>query len=158
MATWPPTVDDFKAKFTREFVYSDGFDAVRDADIQRGLDEAAPHFNQSLFGTPADQTSAYLFVAAHCMVMNIQTAGGLSAVNRGRGTRNVGEGVTVSKGVGQANVTYQVPPPRVADSPTLLYFFQTTFGQRFIQLVSPRLIGNMAVVCGPNDNLSMSQE
>ncbi len=158
MASWPPTIADFKAKFAREFVYDVGLDAVTDNDIQRGLDEAAPLFNQSLFDIEADQKSAYLFIAAHNMVMNIQSAGGLSAVPRGRGTRNVGEGVTVSKGVGQANVTYQVPPPRVAESPTLLYFFRTDFGQRYIQLVSPRLIGNMAVVSGPNQVVRMSME
>lgn len=157
---WPPTVDSFKSKFNREFIYGDGADKVQDGDIQRGLDEAldGSYFNQSLFDTEGQQTSALLYLAAHLMVMNIQAAGGLSAVPRGRGVRNAGEGVMVSKGIGQVNVTYQVPPERVSSSPTLLYFFQTTFGQRYMQMVTPRLIGNAAVVCGPNDILQMRQE
>lgn len=156
MAT--PTVADFKAKFIREFVYGTGLDSVTDADIQRGLEEAVPLFNADLLSTVAEQNSAYLFIAAHNMVMNIQAAGGLSAIPRGRGVRNVGEGVMVSKGIGQANVTYQVPPPRIAESPTLLYFFRTDFGQRYIQMVVSRLSGHMAVVAGPNDILQFKQE
>lgn len=156
--SWPPTVTDFKAKFTREFVYGDGYDSVRDPDIQRGLDECPPLFNEALLDATTDQASAYLYLAAHNMVMNIQGAGGLSAVSRGRGVRNVGEGVQVSKGIGQANVTYQVPPPRIAESPTLLYFFRTDFGQRYIQMMVSRLSGHMAVVCGPNDVFLFKQE
>lgn len=155
---WPPAVSDFKAQFDREFIYGTGFDSVRDTDIQRGINECSPLYNQSLLDTTADQTIAFLYLAAHCMVMNIQAAGGLSAAPRGRGVRNVGEGVTVSKGVGAVNVTYQVPPERVASSPTLLYFFQTTFGQRYIQMIAPRLIGNVQVVDGPNQVVDMSME
>lgn len=149
--SWPPSVDDFKAKFDREFNYGIGFDYVRDKDIQRGLDEVPPLYNQDLLDNLTDQTSAYLYIAAHLMVMNIQVAGGLSAIKRGRGVRNVGEGVQVSKGIGQAQVTYQVPPERIASSPTLLYFFRTDFGQRYIQLISLRLLGNMQVVSGYDD-------
>lgn len=149
---WPPVRADFKTKFFREFIYGTGLDSVTDNDIDRALDEVPPLFNQSLLDTTADQTSAYLYITAHIMVMNIQGAGGLSAIPRGRGVRNVGEGVQVSKGIGQANVTYQVPPDRIAQSGTLLYFFRTDFGQRYIQMILPRLTGNMAVVAGPNAN------
>lgn len=155
---WPPAVSDFKAKFIREFVYGTGGDAVTDADIQRGLDEASPQFRQDLLDILTDQISAYLYLAAHFMVVNIQTAGGLMAVPRGRGVRNVGEGVQVSKGVGPANVTYQVPPPRIANSPSLLFFWTTTFGQRFIALVEPRTAGPAAVVSGPCDVVMFKQE
>lgn len=144
-----PTVADFKLKFKREFVYGDGFDAVMDSDITRALEEAPPLFNQALLSTTTDQTNAFYYLAAHLLVMNVQGAGGLSAVARGRGVRNVGEGVQVSKGIGQANVTYQVPPPRVAESTTLMWFFRTDFGQRYIQMIMPRLIGNFQVVAGP---------
>lgn len=149
---WPPVVSDFKAMFRREFVYGTGFDSVQDEDITRAIGEANPNFNQALFDLLADQTTAFLYLVAHIMVVNIQTAGGLSAIPRGRGVRNVGEGIVVSKGIGQASVSYQVPPERIASSPTLLYFYQTTFGQRYMQLVTPRLIGNMSVVAGPGND------
>lgn len=146
---WPPTVQQFKDQFFREFVYSDGMDSVTDRDIQRALNEVPPNFNQSLLDNLTDQTTAYLYAAAHYLVMNIRMAGGLGAIDRGRGVIDVGEGVVVASGIGAAQVTYQVPPERIASSPTLLSFFYTTFGQRYITMVSPRLIGNMAVVDGP---------
>ena len=151
---WPPQVADFKAYFVREFVYGQGQDAVTDADIARALTEAqdGSYFSVSLWDTLNQQITANLYLTAHLLVMNIQQmAGGLSAIPRGRGTRNVGESVPVSKGVGQASVTYMPVPPRVAESPTLLYFFMTTFGQRYMQMVTPRLIGNFQVVAGPDD-------
>jgi hypothetical protein len=146
---WPPSIQDFKDKFTREFVYGTGGDMVRDEDIQSAYDEAVVYFNQSLLPTEALQKIAWLYLSAHIMVLNIQTAGGLSAVNLGQGTRNVGEGVIVSKGVGQVNVTYQVPPPNVAKSAILLYFFRTDFGQRYMQIIYPMTAGPAVVVDGP---------
>lgn len=150
--TWPPTVQNFKDQFFREFKYADGLDSVMDKDISRAINESVPMFNRSIFPTSDGATFAFLYLAAHVMVMNIQGAGGLSAINRGRGARNVGEGVQVAKGVGQANVTYQVPPPRVANNPTFLYYFRTDFGQRYMQLALPLTAGAMAVVCGPGPN------
>jgi hypothetical protein len=151
--SWPPAVSDFKAYFVREFSYGDGQDSVTDPDITRALNEAldGSYFSQGLWDTVQQRTTALLYLAAHLMVMNIQQmAGGLSAVPRGRGVRNAGEGVQVSKGVGPSNVTYMVPSPRVAENPMFLYFFMTTFGQRYMQMAEPRTVGNMAIVGGPN--------
>jgi Protein of unknown function (DUF4054) len=147
---FPPQASDFQAYFTREFTYGSGKDSVTDADINRALGECNPFFNQSIWDNQTDAFNAYLYLAAHLMVMNLQQmAGGLSAVPRGKGVRNQAKGVAVAKGLGQANVTYMPVPERIASSATLLYFFQTTFGQRYIQMAGLRLIGNMAVVCGP---------
>lgn len=157
MPTFPPTVADFKAQFPREFSYGPGLDVVQDSDIQRGLIDAGIMFNAGLWDTSTPLVSggqseggiAYLYFAAHLMVINIQQmAGGLSAIPRNKGVRNSPEGVAVSSGVGQANVTYQVPPPRVADNAILMDFFRTTFGQRYMAMIEPRLIGNIAVVSG----------
>lgn len=146
----PPTVDDFKAKFTREFIYGTGLDTVTDNDITRAISEAPPIFNQSLLDTLTDQTNAYLYLVAHLLWENIDMAGGLSAVSRGRGFQGDGEGVTVAKGVGQANVNYQPPPElRISQSPTLMRLWRSKFGMRYVMMISPRLIGNMAVVPGP---------
>lgn len=151
---FPPSVQDFKGFFVREFIYDVGLDSVTDNDISRALSEAYVQYNPSLFdastliGTLTESAIAFLYLAAHILVLNVQGAGGLSALPRGRGVRNVGEGVVVSKGVGSANVSYQVPPPTVADSPILLYYFRTDFGQRYLQILMPRLIGNVALVGG----------
>lgn len=149
---YPPVIADFKAKFNREFIYGDGQDNVMDADITRALDEVPPLYNQSLLDTEADQVSAYLYLAAHFLVTNIQSAGGLSATQRGRGVRNVSEGIQVSKGVGQANVTYQQPPKWIAESITFYPLWQTDFGKRYLTMIGPRLAGNFHVVAGPGPN------
>lgn len=154
---FPPTVADFQTQFRegREFLYGAGFDKVQDLDIDRALNEAGMMFNPGLWdtatpvGTLSEGSIAYLYLAAHLMVLNIQQmAGGLSAVPRGKGTRNSAEGVVVAAGVGAANVTYQVPPPRVAENAVLMDLFRTTFGQRYMAMIEPRLVGNVAVVSG----------
>lgn len=152
---FPPQVSDFKGQFPREFIYGTGLDSVQDGDIQRGLNEAGIMFNPSLWdtttliGTTSEGGIAYMYLAAHLMVLNIQQmAGGLSALPRGKGTRNSAEGIVVASGVGQASVTYQVPPPRVAENAILMDFFRTTFGQRFMAMIEPRLIGRIEVVSG----------
>lgn len=149
---WPPNVADFKAKFVRPFVYGDGLDTVTNGDITSALADVPQYFNPALLDSPSLQNSAYLNVAAHIMVLNIQTAGGLSAVKRGLGVRNVSENNTISKGLGQANVSYDQPPERIRFSPTLSYLWRTTFGQTYLAMISQHLIGNMAVVEGPNPN------
>jgi len=154
---FPPLVSDFKAYFVegREFIYGTGFDTVRDPDIQRGLNEAGIMFNPSLWdtvtpiGTSSEAGIAYMYLGAHRMVMNIQQlSGGLSAVPRGKGTRNSPEGVVVASGVGSASVSYQVPPPRVAENAVLMDLFRTTFGQIYMAMLEPRLIGRVFVAPG----------
>lgn len=149
---YPPVVVDFKAFWVREFIYGDGPDKVMDADITRALAEVIPLFNAANLSTVAEQTVAYLYAAAHFLTINVQGAGGLSAVKRGRGVRNVSEGIQTAKSVGQVSVTYQPPPDLVAKSPVLSPFWQTDFGKRYIQMVMPGLIGNFQVVAGPGPN------
>lgn len=158
---FPPLVSDFQAHFFREFTYGDGLDTVTEKDVQRALDETGPDFNPCLWdtntavGSTSEGGLAYMYLAAHKMVMNIQQmAGGLSAIRRGRGIRNSAQGVAVASGVGQAHVTYQVPPARVRDSASLLDLFQTTFGQRYMAMIDTRLTGNIMVVSGTYDNWS----
>lgn len=122
-----------------------------DSDIDRAINEAATgtQFNRGLFDAMNTQKIAFLYLTAHLMVLNIQGAGGLSAIPRGKGVLDGGSGVVVASGVGQANLTYQVPPEWVAKSPMLLDFFRTTFGQRYMAMTSALIRGNMAVVQGP---------
>lgn len=149
---FPPGVADFKAKFNREFVYGDGQDTVMNSDIERALSEVIPYYNRALLPDPASQNSAYLYAAAHLMVLNIQGAGGLSAVKLGLGVDNQAEGIQLSKGLDAANVSYQAPPDYVTSSPTLQFFWTTTFGRAYVGMIYHALLGNMAVVAGPNPN------
>lgn len=147
MSSFPPAVSDFKIQFNRDFVYGSGLDTVQDGDIQRGLNDAEMVFNTDLWGSTTDQNTAYLYVAAHFMVLNIQAAGGLSPIVRGLGVLSKGGGTIESKGVGSANVGFAVPN-YVRESPILSQFMRTDYGQKYLQLLTPRLVGNVGVVCG----------
>lgn len=149
---WPPGVSDFQSQFAREFIYGQGLDKVTDNDILRAFAETQSNFNQSLYDTASEVTIGFLYLAAHRLWININNAGGLSAVPRGRGVRAQADGIVNSKGVGQVNVTFQAPPERVSSSPTLSALWASPFGRSWIEMFGNRLIGNMAVVCGPNAN------
>ena len=153
MPSWPPAVSDFKAQFTREFIYGDGgLDSVGTNDIQRALNEANSLFNQSLFNSATDQLIAYLYLAAHRLWCIINQAGGLSAVPRGRGVRSGTEGIVLSKAVGQVNVNYQPPPERIANNPSWAALWTSPFGQHYLSMVEPATAGPFAVAVGPNPN------
>ena len=148
--TAPADVADFKDQFDRDFIYGDGKDSVRDIDIQRGLNEADSIFNPDIWVSAAEQKIAYLYASAHFMVMNIQMAGGLSAKPKGLGVRNRGGGIIAGKSVGQVSVTNGMPDSIVND-PILNQFMRTDYGLRYLAILTPRLVGNIAVVTGFND-------
>lgn len=143
MSFTQPTIAEFKATFDRDFTYGTGKETVRDSDIQRALDGAATVFNPAIWDDTEGKT-AYEYLSAHFLVLNIQMAGGLTKKN---GTQNRGGGITQSKGAGQVNVAYGIPP-RILEDAVLNQFMRTDYGMRYLQLITPRLIGNMAVVSG----------
>lgn len=147
MSSFPPSVADFKAYFNRDFIYGPGLNTVQDTDIQRGLNETMFVFNQALWGSDYEVATAYLYASAHFMVLNIQAAGGLNATNMGVGVQSKGGGTIESKGVGSVNVGFAVPD-FVRQSPILSQFMRTDYGQSYLQLLNPRLVGNIQVVSG----------
>lgn len=147
--TLPATVAEFKAQFDRDFIYGTGKETVRDADIQRSLTEATSVFNADLWSTD-ELKPAYLYASAHFLVLNVQMAGGLSALPTGKGIDNHGGGVTQSKSVAQVNITYGLTE-KFQNDPILSQFLRTDYGQRYLQMISPRLVANVMVVGGFND-------
>ncbi len=151
--SFPPSVSDFKAQFTREFLYGTSLAQVQDNDIQRAINEASIPFNPGLWDgtTPLGSTTelniVYLYLAAHFLTLNIQGAGGLSSINRGRGVKSSGGGTIQSKSVGSVSVTYVIPED-IQNSPILGQFMRTDFGQKYLTLLTPRLVGNVAIVSG----------
>lgn len=149
------TVASFKAQFGRDFVYGSGLNTVRDIDIQQALNLASSMFNPALFDTSligvapvisSESLMAYQYATAHFLVTAIQAAGGLGSV--GRGVFSQGEGVVSSKSVGGASVSFSWPST-VMDSPALFQFTKTTYGQAYLQILMPRLVGNVSAVLGP---------
>ncbi len=153
MSSFPPAVADFKAQFNREFVYGPSLAQVQDNDIQRSINEAWISFNPGLWdgvtalGSTTELNIAYLYVAAHYLVLNVQAAGGLSTVNRGRGVKSSGGGTIQAKSIGSVSLTYVIPED-IQNSPILGQYMRTDFGQKYLTLLWPRLIGNVAVVSG----------
>ena len=147
---YPPAVSDFQARFTRDFRYGVGGDFVTTSDIQNALNDAVSFFNQSIWSSPGETTTAFLFLAAHCLVMNLRPAGGLAAINAGKGARSAGGGVVIAKAVGSVSLSYAIPQ-RIQNSPILGPFMRTDYGQRYLQMLAPRLVGNVSVAAGPVD-------
>jgi hypothetical protein len=129
-----------------------------DRDIQNGLNTAVSLFNPALFdtspiGTPPNLTSeslnAYLYLAAHFLVTALQTVGGLS-IKAGVGSpglRSQGEGIVSNKSAGGVSVGY-VWPSTVTDNAALFQLTKTQYGQTYLQILLPRLVGNVSAVFG----------
>ena len=156
--TPPATVAAFKAMFFRDFTYGDGPTTVMDRDIQNALNAASSLFNPALFDTSPvgvlpSQTSesliAYLNCAAHFMVTALQAVGGFSA-KAGAGSPGInsqGEGVIGNKSGGGLSVGYSWPS-MVTDSPILFQFTKTAYGMAYLQMLTPKLVGNVGAVIG----------
>lgn len=148
--TPPVTIAEFKDRFDRDFDYGAGTDQVRDKDITRSLTEASSCFNPCLWTTTPEGRLAYLQATAHFLVLSIQAAGGLSGTNQGQGVNSRGGGVIQSKSVGAVSVAY-VMPDFVAQSPILSQFMRTDYGQKYLQMLTPFLVGHVSIAEGPHE-------
>jgi len=157
-STPPATVAAFKAQFFRDFTYGDGPTAVMDRDIQSALNTANSLFNPALFDTTligavplqtSESLIAYLNCAAHFMVLALQAVGGpsMKAGAGSPGLRSQGEGVISSKSGGGLSASYSWPST-VTDSPVLFQFTKTDYGLVYLQMLMPRLVGNVGAVFG----------
>lgn len=156
---FPPAATDFKGLLVRDFNYGSGFDNVRDADINQALTEAAFLFNTDIWDTTptGDGPIAYCYLAAHIMVLNIQAAGGLSALGSEaqQGVNSQGQSPIASKSVGAVSVNYALS--EVANSPILSQFMRTNYGQKYLALLMPRLVGAGTIVPGIDETGSSAQ-
>jgi hypothetical protein len=137
------TVDDFKAYFVRDFFYYTSGDSTRetitDNDLTKALFEAKVNFNPGLF--PDDDTIkvAYMYLCAHYLCVNVQTAA--------TGINSVGYCPVNSRSVGDVSESYEIPEWLKKD-PTLYSYNTTRYGQLYLSIVRPLLIGNVHVFKG----------
>ena len=134
-----PTVADFKAFFVRDFPYGSTTAAVMDADITRALLEAGANFNSALWSTQAEYSMAYLYVAAHYLVIDLRASS--------QGIAGTYSWLTSSKGVGSVNESYSIPQS-ILDSPVFSMFSKTAYGAKYLSLALPRIVGNVISVTG----------
>lgn len=150
MPTPAASVADFKAFFVRDFNYGATPDLVMDADVTKALATAASVFNDALWADAAERATPFLYASAHYLVLSLQAAGGLSAVNLSRGAKNHGGGTIQTKSVGSVSVAFALSESLTND-PILSQFQSTDYGRIYLGMLAPRLVGNVDVVAGWND-------
>lgn len=144
------TLDDFKGWFTRDFRYKTPLgsdepldecnpDLVTDADLTRAFTEAGINFNEALFSTDDSLIVTFYYLAAHFLVNDFQAAiGGLDAA---------GYYPVASRSVGSVSESYAIPDWMLRD-PVLGAYATTRYGQKYLALIKPLMIGNVAVYQG----------
>lgn len=151
LPTPPATLADFKARFgKRDFKFGDGTDAVTDKDVADAMQDAMSVFNARLFSA-ADGWKGFLFLTAHFVRTNVEASGGLSPVNEGLGVENQGEQVLSGAGVSGVSTNYLEPPAWVKRFPLLQQLWLTRYGQQYVFMVQPKLVGSVGAVAGPAD-------
>ena len=138
------SIAEFKAAFDRDFTYGSTMDTVRDADIERAINTSVPMFNPALFGATDMQKQAALYLAAHTLVLIVRGAGGIKKKN---GLSSTGSLPISSKSAGPLSVGYSAPQ-EVLDNPALFQFMKTEYGQMYLQLLVPNLVGYIGIAGG----------
>lgn len=95
--------------------------------------------------TVTEATIAYSYLTAHLLVLSLQNAGGLGAPSPGQGAASSGGGIVQSKAVGQVSLQYALPPT-VLNSPALAQYLRTGYGQKYLQMLAPKLPGRRVMV------------
>lgn len=142
MAYTPVTVADFKGEFYRDFPYSNDdtdMTKVMDKDIVKALAMAGINFNEALWESQDVFAKAYLLLSAHFLVEAIRASS--------QGLNSQYAGNVSGKSVGSVSENY-VLPERVQNSPFLASLYTSRYGEQYVQLLSPRLIGNVATIQG----------
>ena len=134
-------------------------DSVTDADIQLAINTAQSgyNWNPALFdgtniaptGQPpqSQQSTAFMYFAAHILTLNIQAAGGLKAEGMLGGVLSGSDGIVESKSVGGISLS-QSYPAWLKDNPALYSCLLTRWGRQYLDMLLPTLVGNMYVVDG----------
>lgn len=95
--------------------------------------------------TVSEATIAYCYLTAHLMVLSLQNSGGLGAPLSYEGAGSSGGGIVQAKTVGSVSLTYALPD-FVSKSPTLAQYMRTGYGQKYLQMVAPKIPGRRVVV------------
>ena len=138
---YPITVNDFRGWFSRDFPYSNDGDltGVTSTDIKKAFVEASMNFNPSLFETDNDKKLGFLYLAAHYLCIDLQ--------NSSQGINGKYEGMMASKSVGSVSVGYTIPT-WLLEHPFYSLLSQTKYGMKYLSLIIPVLVGNIAAVKG----------
>lgn len=120
--------------------YSDNVNNyIQDQDITNAFAEAQITFNQGLFGNDTQVLLGYLYLTAHYLVNDLRAAAA--------GFGAVGAMIVTSRSVGSVSESYDIPQ-KYKDSPVLQFYTTTMYGMKYLNMVLPYLVGNMAIAQG----------
>lgn len=139
MAYVAVTVTQFKTFFARDFPYGTTTAEILDADITKALATAAINFNEGLWSSQATFETAFLYLAAHFLVESIKASQ--------QGVASQYGGNTASKSVGNVSESYAIPD-NVKNNPFLAGLYTDRYGATYVQLIGPRIIGNVTLMYG----------
>jgi hypothetical protein len=135
-----PTIDEFKAYWTRDFPYStDPAEGVTDTDIAKCFTQANFSINQNLFASQEDYTTAYMLLAAHYLVLDIRLAT--------QGLNSTYQWAVSSRSVGAVSESYSIPT-NFQNNPFLTMLSQTGYGGKYLALLLPLMHGNVLSIQG----------
>lgn len=129
------TAQQFKQQFPKDFPY----ELISDDDIARAFVEARMVFNQGLFTSDEFITLGFLYLTAHFLIID--------ARNSSAGLNSTTENPLASRSVGSVSESYTVPE-WITKSPTFQYYATTGYGRKYLNMILPRLRGNVAAIGG----------
>lgn len=140
MAYQAPTIANFKSQFIRDFPYgTDPANFVLDQDIINAFNLVDTNINQALWSGQIAYQTAYLYLAAHYLVLNLRNSsqglnGQYNWAQNSKAVAGVSEGFTI--------------PQRVIDNPDFMAYTKTNYGAFYLNLLWPLLVGQCFSVHG----------
>lgn len=114
-------------------------DYVTDCDIERAYKEANVTFNDGLCGTDEDAQIMYLYLSAFYLAYDLSVAAG--------GAYGSVNFPATGVKVGSVSEQYYVPKTYLED-PILGFYARNGFGLKYLNMVYPRMVGNVGVAAG----------
>lgn len=141
MSWSPPTASDFKTFFARDFNFApvkdpNNLDYVVDSDITRAINEGLINFSPSLFGSDAQITNVFMYLAAFFLVFNIQ--------NSVKGLSSQSRFPINSNSVGGVSVNFTLPEI-YQDDPVLSMYTQNGYGMKYLSFALVMLPGGVDI-------------
>lgn len=143
-----PTVDEFKAFFTRDFPFQPTVTPpavvepdkyVQDSDVSNAFLKANSKFNEEFFSTQEDYTLAYLYLSAHMLTLSLRAsnAGFAGSFNWGQSSQSVGS-VSISN----------VIPDKIGTNPLWAWLVSSNYGVEYLMMIIPEIIAPFGIAPG----------
>lgn len=111
---------------------------ISDLDINNAFTEACITFNDALFTSDDNLKLGFLYLSAHYLVHDLN-ANGVSGVGQ--------VGIVNSRSVGSVSEGFTIPQAYL-DNPIYSFYAKSTYGIKYLNMVLPRLPGNVVAIEG----------